>query len=305
MAFNFTNEVVAFLKKNVGKFFTARQIAEYIAENFPHACEEKIKNSKNLKNLADCIRQYSNEIGAHKDIFPKKGVSMTSDRPRRYYIVKQENQKDNENNAKRNNQLEKELYPVLAKYCFEELNINTLRIDEKTSSKDKGEKYNHWLHADVVGFKDLISDFEQNTKDCLIEYADERSLLYSFEVKDGVLETKNLREAFFQTVSNSSWANYSYLVAENVNEGAEEELQLLCASFKIGFIKLNKENPLESKIEIAAPKKPLDWGMMNRIAKVNKDFRKYLDNITLVYQGHQNSRTKKPIWDIKEKKTEE
>lgn len=107
-----------------------------------------------------------------------------------------------------------------------------------------------------------------------------------------------MREYFFQTVSNSSWANYSYLVAEDVNDKAMDELQLLCSSFNIGYIQLNKEEPKESQIVIKAPKTTLDWNMINRIANENKDFQKYLDNITLVYQGHSNDKTQKPNWDI-------
>ncbi len=50
---------------------------------------------------------------------------------------------------------------------------------------------------------------------------------------------------FFQTVSNSAWANYSYLVAADIDERALNELQILCKAYNIGVIKLNKDNPLE------------------------------------------------------------
>lgn len=300
MTFSFRNEVIFLLKSNPTKYFTAREITEYIAEKFPEACEEKMKNSKGgyLKTKNDCINQWVAEIGAYKDTWIKKGVSMTAGRPRKYYYTNsEESLKTCENTSRKNSQLEKELYPILAQFC-DSINIKTLRIDEKESKKDKGKNYNKWLHADVVGFKDLISDFNKQTKECLIEYADERSYLYSFEVKDGTIETWNLREYFFQTVSNSSWANYSYLVAEDVNDKAMDELQLLCSSFNIGYIQLNREEPLESQIVIKAPKTSLDWNMINRIANENKDFQKYLDNITLVYQGHSNDKTQKPVWDI-------
>lgn len=300
MTFSFRNEVILLLKSNPTKYFTAREITEYIAEKFPEACEEKMKNSKGgyLKTKNDCINQWVAEIGAYKDTWIKKGVSMTAGRPRKYYYTNSaESLNSCENTSRKNCQPEKELYPILAQFC-DSINIKTLRIDEKESKKDKGKNYNKWLHADVVGFKDLISDFNKQTKECLIEYADERSYLYSFEVKDGTIETWNLREYFFQTVSNSSWANYSYLVAEDVNDKAMDELQLLCSSFNIGYIQLNREEPLESQIVIKAPKTFLDWNMINRIANENKDFQKYLDNITLVYQGHSNDKTQKPVWDI-------
>lgn len=300
MTFSFRNEVITLLKEIPNKYFTAREITEYIADKFPEACEEKMKNSKGgyLKTKKDCINQWSAELSSYKNTFAKEGISMTAGRPRKYYYTNSEKCIETDESIPRKNSLpEKKLYPILAQFC-DSINIKTLRIDEKESKKDKGRNYNKWLHADVVGFKDLISDFNKQTKECLIEYADERSYLYSFEVKDGTIETWNLREYFFQTVSNSSWANYSYLVAEDVNDRAMDELQLLCSSFNIGYIQLNREEPQESQIVIKAPKTSLDWNMINRIANENKDFQKYLDNITLVYQGHSNDKTQKPTWDI-------
>lgn len=301
MSFSFRNEIVKFLKEHKNQSFTARELTLYIVNNFPKACEEKMKNSKEgyLKTKDDLIHQWVAEIGAYKNSWDKKGISMTAGRPRKYYFSDElENLQDEiKEVTKKNMQPERELYPILAKFC-ESRNIKTLRIDEKKSKNDIGKNYNEWIHADVVGFQDLISDFNKQAKECLIEYADERSYLYSFEVKDGRIETWNLRKYFFQTVSNSSWANYSYLVAEDVNENAMDELQLLCSSFDIGYIQLNKEDPTESQIIIKAPRTSLDWNMINRIANVNKDFQKYLDNITLVYQGHSNPKTQKPVWDI-------
>ncbi len=296
--FSLAKAFIDYLTNNANKMFTAKEIATAIAKQFPAAVKEKINSSKDgyIKDIDGCINQWAAEIGAHKEGWLKKGVYLSSDRPRQYAIFVEKEIKST-TKEKLNDQPEKELYPKLAQFC-NSLKIKTLRIDEKTSKKTGGKNYNIWLHADVVGFKDLTSDFEKDTKDCLIEYSDERSYIYSFEVKDGAIKLSQLREYFFQTVSNSSWANYSYLVAENIEESALDELQLLCSSFKIGFIQLNKNEPEESKIVIKAPKTELDWQMMNRIASVNPDFRKFLNNITLVYKGHSDKFTAKPEWDI-------
>lgn len=37
--------------------------------------------------------------------------------------------------------------------------------------------------------------------------------------------------------------------------------------------------------------------MMDRIAQVNSDFKKYLNKISLTYRGHNNPDIKKPKWD--------
>lgn len=306
--FSLRKAVLEFLNANIGNAYTAKDIALNLASKYPNAVKEKISASKSLKTAEDCIAQWSSEIPVSKDFFEKNDVYLSSDRPRTYSMRAdnktasgkiEDNASDGTNicqDKECNNQREKELYPKLAEYC-KSLKIETLRIDEKKSIK-KGANSNRWLHADLVGFQDLVSDFTDEAKECLIEYSDTRSFLYSFEVKDDVITVGNLRESFFQTVSNSSWANFSYLVAEGIEEKAWDEMQLLCASFDIGFIQLDKKNPCESQIRIKAPQTDLDWRMINRIAGVNPDFKKFLKNITLSYKRHSDPNFAKPKWDL-------
>ena len=292
--------VIEILKNNIGKYLTAREISELIITNEPDFCKLKMQNTTKKTEEA-LISQLIAEIGSQYPQMQKHNISRTADRPKKlFYNVDNEYQKVSvSKNDKSIHQKEKSLYPLLAKYC-KTLGIDTLRIDEKTSKKDGGENYNIWLHADVVGFRDLSNNYNNSTKEVLIECACERSFLYSFEVKEGIIKIGNLRKYFFQTVSNSSWANYSYLVAEGIEENAKEELQLLCASFNIGFIQLNKNEPEDSDIVIQAPKTELDWNMINRISDENPDFRQYLKNISLVYkqQKHTNIEVQQPKWDI-------
>ena len=60
------------------------------------------------------------------------------------------------------------------------------------------------------------------------------------------LSFSNLREAFFQAVSNSSWANEGYLVAADIStdEDFQAELHRLSASFGIAIIQLDIEQPI-------------------------------------------------------------
>lgn len=71
MAFSFTKEVITFLKDNKNKYFTAREITEYIAEKYPIACEEKMRSSKGgyLMTKNYCIHQWVAEIGAYKALY--------------------------------------------------------------------------------------------------------------------------------------------------------------------------------------------------------------------------------------------
>ncbi len=298
--------VSTILKNNIGKTFSAGELSIMIKDIEPDYFNEKMTtNNRTEKQNLD---QLYHEINSNYPQLAKNyNISRTADRPKKYFYISSEtnilniNQNSKEQklskNKSVNNQKEHELYPKLAQYC-KSIGIDTLRIDEKKSNKAGGENYNIWLHADVVGFKDISDNYNQATKECLIEYSCERSFLYSFEVKEGIIKNCDLRKYFFQTVSNSSWANYSYLVAEGIEEKAKEELQLLCASFNIGFIQLNKEEPEESDIVIQAPKTDIDWNMINRISDENPDFRQYLKNISLTYKRHSNPDIQPAKWDI-------
>lgn len=287
--------IISLLKTKSNEYLTARDIAEFIWENETDFCNKKMKNTTK-KGKDELISQIIAEVGSRYPRGLNNVISRTADRPHKYYY---DNKSETVSSCtkRKNNQVEQMLYSKLAIYC-ESLGIKTLRIDEKTSKKNGGKNHNIWLHADVVGYQDLTTKFIDETKELLIQSTSERSYLYAFEVKDGIIKTSDLRESFFQTVSNSSWANYSYLVAEGIEDKAKEELQLLCSSFKIGFIQLNRDYPIDSDIVIQAPKTDLDWRMINRIAEENTDFREYLKNISLSYKKHSNTDIKTPTWDI-------
>ncbi len=96
------------------------------------------------------------------------------------------------------------------------------------------------------------------------------------------LNFSNIRESFFQTVSNSSWANEGFLVAAEIAEEDDflSELERFSSSFGIGIIKLDVEDPDSSTIIYPAKYKPeLDWDTMNKIAKLNPDFKKFITRV--------------------------
>jgi hypothetical protein len=91
----------------------------------------------------------------------------------------------------------------------------------------------------------------------------------------------NLREAFFQTVSNSTWANESYLVAAQIQNDEEfvDELKRLSGSFGIGIIKLNIDDPDSSEIMLPGKiKEYLDWDTINKLT-MNPDFKEFIKRI--------------------------
>jgi len=105
--------------------------------------------------------------------------------------------------------------------------------------------------------------------------------LFSFELKRE-LSFSNLREAFFQAVSNSSWANEGYLVAVEIDK--DEDFQNRTrTSFNLVWhrvIQLDIEDPDSSSIILASRSKDtVDWETVNKLAGINPDFREFLQRI--------------------------
>lgn len=110
--------------------------------------------------------------------------------------------------------------------------------------------------------------------------------LLSFELKQS-LNLSTLRENFFQTVSNSSWANEAYLVAAEISQDEDflNELKRLSTSFGIGIIRLDVEDPNASEIIYPAREKDLlDWDTINKLT-MNKDFKEFLKRIRIDLQS--------------------
>ena len=185
---------------------------------------------------------------------------------------------------------------MLSNYLWAEFGVYSKRIDEKRSSNKRGPNGNRWLYPDLVGMEDLGADWHQEVKDCVNQYSDKRTKLWSFEVKL-LINRSNVRECFFQSASNSSWANFGYLVAAEI-EGQDtlKELRMLFAAHGIGLIKLDVDNPSESQVLIPARERgEIDWDTANRLATENKDFLEY---VKLVKQFYQTGEARLADWDV-------
>lgn len=309
MALNLSNTVSDFLKANPEQKFTARQIAEWIFETYPEECRKKQERSKAtimpLVSDKDLIQQIVAEIGSQRPILQRKypNLKTTEGRPRKYYfthkteqdeIIETEDIENNNPNTQTTN--EHSLYSILSEYLFSELNVFSKRIDEKRSRNTKGSGGNKWLFPDIVGMEDLTKGWQQETKDFNNQYSKKKTKLWSFEVKL-LVNRSNIREVFFQTVSNSSWANFAYLVAADI-EGNEtmKELRILAGLHGIGFINLDRDNPSDSQILIPArEREEVDWNTINRLVEENKDFAEY---IKLIRQFYQTDDVREKDWDF-------
>lgn len=183
--------------------------------------------------------------------------------------------------------LEHDVYPKLMEYLNTEFNLYCLRIDEKKSKNNRGKNGNQWLHPDIVAMQALDLTWNNDIRQCVKLSSGQNVRLWSFEVKLE-LNSSNVRESFFQAVSNSSWANEGYLVATSITgEHTLEELRILSALHGIGVIILNlDEDNVQGEILLPAQRKSeIDWQSVNRIVEQNKDFKTFVEYVVIYYQS--------------------
>lgn len=176
---------------------------------------------------------------------------------------------------------EESLYPLFNSYLHEHHDIYPFRIDEKTSKNSRGSGGNEWLHPDIVALDPIATKWSGSVKDVANMSHGEIINVWSFEVKK-TLSTSNVRKHYFQAVSNSSWANYGYLVATAIeSKEAMSELKMLHALHGIGVIMINVCDMELSEILLPAKKRDqVDWDSVNRLASENKDFNEFVNNIS-------------------------
>jgi len=293
--------------------FTSREIAEWIFENHKEACREKQNRSQAtvqpLDTDAKLIQQISAEIGSQRPriqrVYPQ--IKTTEGRPRRFYFTEQ-SESDEVEAAEKSSSItfessstekpslrEENLYPLLSQYLLSELNVYSKRIDERRSKNNRGLNGNKWLYPDVVGMENLSEEWHEEVKKFVQVQGDKKTKLWSFEVKI-LINRSNVREVFFQAVSNSSWANLGYLVANDIT-GMDtiKELRMLSVLHGIGVIQLNSEEPSESQMLIPARERTdADWNNVNRLLEENSDFHNYIEAVREFYQ---TGNVQRHFWD--------
>lgn len=176
-----------------------------------------------------------------------------------------------------------ELHPYLVKFIYERFNIQSKTINALKSNYIRN-KIGKWTNPDVVGVNPQILDLSplfQKEVQKLGLFSTEVVEFYSFEIKVKI-DKSNITEAYFQAVSNSSWANYGYLVVEDLDMDKKflENLARLNNGYGIGVIKLNVNDPTNSEIIISARKREIvDINFMNFLSSSNKDFYKFVEDV--------------------------
>ncbi len=178
---------------------------------------------------------------------------------------------------------ERDLHTLLTKFVYSNQHFRCYTrtiLHERSKRKNVG--VNKWLHPDIVGVHFPYEEYSKETISLINSLNESTYKLYSFEMKKN-LNFENLREYYFQAVSNSSWANEGYLVTFKIDETEEfmDEIRRLSNAFGIGVIKLNAMNIAESEILFPAKvNETLDWDTINRLVEDNIDFKEFTETIS-------------------------
>jgi len=185
---------------------------------------------------------------------------------------------------------ERDLHPLLTYFAYANPTFNRGRsIYTKTIYHEKSLKtgYNEWIHPDIVGFYLPLDDWRPDVI-AFNRLSDNNSLrMFSFELKKS-LGKNNYREAYFQAVSNSSWAHEGYLVAAEILQDDDflSELERLASSFGIGIIHLDPKDIDGSSILYPARlRNTLDWETINKLCEQNTDFEKFLQDVKIDFES--------------------
>lgn len=173
---------------------------------------------------------------------------------------------------------EKDLHPFIVYYGFYYFKAFLKTINH---NKSKRKEFGEWVHPDIVGCYFPFDDWKNEVVEISSLMGDPAVKLFSFELKRE-LSFSNLRESFFQTVSNSSWAHEGYLAAADIDsdEDFREELKRLSTAFGIGIIKIDINEPDSTEILLPARSKDsVDWETVNKLADINSDFSDFLKRV--------------------------
>ncbi|MCQ2658640.1 hypothetical protein JT146_01330 [Helicobacter pylori] len=185
---------------------------------------------------------------------------------------------------------ERVLHPLLVKFLSEDPNFKLLCKTIRHEECRKGEGGEcKWNYPDIVGVYFPYNKYfpyngyKEETLKFLHHTGQKRHKLFSFELKKELIFS-NLKESYFQAVSNSTWANEGYLVVfeeikEEIKDKVLGELRRLNQSFGIGVIKLESEIS-NSKILLPAKEREIDIPTLNMLIEQSpKDFKPFMEKI--------------------------
>lgn len=286
-----TEEIIKFLKDNQNKSFYSNEIAENLYSTYTEKYSKKIVTGERYKSLSNeekIKKQIQAEIVSKRKDLQEKGISCIKSANNKITFMFKTTEESSKSEFVAESK-EKDMYDPFINCLKKDFDytIFAKRIDETKTTKKKEGAFK-WMHPDIVGIQRLGEDLSNDTLNISRIFPNggtnkETIKLWSFEIKKKVT-LSSLREIFFQTLSNSSWANFAYLVYEEIEEQAEDELKFLCNSYGVGAISFNM-NDTESDvnfriIQIAKENQNINWAFVDKLLDKekgsNKDFQEFM-----------------------------
>jgi len=202
----------------------------------------------------------------------------------KYYLTKYEDQIDlsdiddielenTEEKKDHSKYKERDIHLLLSSYLKSSSIYSKTIFHEKSNNLDSNKK---WIHPDIVGIK--LLKLQSDSSQSLLKATNKNDLfkLYSYELKREINSDYDLKKFYFQAVSNSSWANFGYLVAYEISTSLHDEIERLNQSFGIGVIEISS-NLFESEILYPAKYRKIDFKTVDKLCKINKDFDAFIE----------------------------
>lgn len=148
------------------------------------------------------------------------------------------------------------------------------------------EKSNHqidnsqkWVHPDIVGVE--FEEFRNDATLSLLKATEPKETvhIYSYEMKRKIDSDYQLKQYYFQALSNSSWANFGYLVAFEIADGLMDEMERLNNAFGIGIILMQAT---DATVLYPAREKALDFITIEKLNNLNPDFCSFITKLSKV-----------------------
>lgn len=223
---------------------------------------EKLKHSSGAIGTCCDISIYSNEIEA---LIAGKPVNIV------------------EPKLPEKNFDERSLHKLFCNYLrSRNIYAKTIFHERSSSRVDQNQK---WVHPDIVGVQ--FEEFQcENTLELLKAAEPKESVhLFSYELKRKIDSDYQLKQYFFQALSNSSWANFGYLVAFEISDGLEDEMARLNNAFGIGIILMQ---PNESTVLFQARENRLDYNTIEKLNLINPDFKVFIEKLAKVMNAQKD-----------------
>ena len=169
---------------------------------------------------------------------------------------------------------------------------------QKSTNKSNDRK---WIHPDIIGVR-FSKINNEPVKNLLNKVDTDKSIrLYSFEMKKEIHSDNELKQCYFQAVSNSSWAHKGYLVAFEIDDDLKEEMARLNAAFGIGIIRLHAHSA-DTELLFEARENEIDYTTLDNLCD-NPDAGEFIEKLSLYLEA--DSKGQKVFWGNFEKDCDE